>query len=218
MKQNKVLKFLNKYKIIILASIILVTMIVFIMIILNSLLIPEEGKTTTVITKLHDIQGYDYELNDIDGQLVNDMFYELDEVLKEEEIDEEKYVELISKMFIIKFFTLENKLSNSDIGGVEFVDPLIKENFILKATNTLYKYIEVDIFGERTQQLPVVSSVEILSIENEKISYDEDRYYDNDGFVVEVTWEYEEDLGYQTNATLKFVHNDHKIDLVEISQ
>lgn len=163
---------------------------------------------------LTTIENYDYTLSSNDGSLYKDTFNELKEVLNSETIDEEAYASLIAKLFIIDFFTLNNKLNNKDVGGLEFVYTDIIDNFKLKAEDTVYKYIESNVYGDRDQELPVVSSVNVDSIET--VSYSYEQVVDKEAYEIELSWTYEKDLGYETSKVLYLVHEGDKLSLAEI--
>ena len=163
----------------------------------------------------HSIEKYNYNLYDNSTKEYKKLFQELSAELSKDEIDEKKYVELISKMFIIDFYTLDNKLTNLNIGGVEFVHKDIVDNFKLKANETLYKYLENNMYGDRNQKLPVVKEVTINNISQKEFKYNNNADYK--AFFVDASWTYEKDLGYENKKTLIFVHEDNKLSLVEMS-
>lgn len=165
--------------------------------------------------KLDTIDKYNYSLYDNSTKEYKKIFNELSKELSKESINEEKYVELISKLFIIDFYTLDNKLTNLNIGGVEFVHSDIIDNFKQKANATIYKYVESNIYGDRKQKLPLVKEVEVTKIEQKSFEYNEKK--DSKAFFVSVSWEYEKDLDYEKSKTLVFVHEDNKLSLVEMS-
>ena len=86
-------------------------------------------KAKEEVKEVSKIDNYGYTLYDNQSKEYKKMFEELNTVLLKEEIDYNKYVELISKMFIIDFYTLDNKLTNLNIGGVDFVHSSIVSNF-----------------------------------------------------------------------------------------
>lgn len=166
---------------------------------------------------LKEIKGYGYTLKDNKSAAYKKLFAELEEILKESSVDEEKYVKTISEMFILDFYSLDEKAAKTDVGGVDFVYQEIANNFLNNAGDTLYKYVESDIYKQRKQDLPVVSSVKIESIENEEFEYLETT--DENAFVVKANWTYKDPAkakGYQDEATLIFVHNGKRLDLVEL--
>ena len=177
--------------------------------IFNNKKVIEEAK------KIDTIEKYNYNLYDNSTKEYETIFKELKKELDKESIDEEKYVELVSKLFIIDFYTLNNKLTNLNIGGVEFVHSDIINNFKEKAKDTIYKYVESNIYGDRNQKLPIVKEVEIIKIEQKAFVYDDNT--DNKAFYVSANWEYEKDLDYETSKKLIFVHEDNKLSLVEMS-
>ena len=160
------------------------------------------------------IKNYDYHLKEEDSKLTCTLFNELDKVLSKEEIDEEKYAKLISKLFVIDFYTLNNKLSNTDIGGIQYIHPDIKDNFILKAENTVYKYVKSNIYGNRTQELPIVTNTTVEDIKT--INYTSKSHKDNNSYQIKMNVEYQKDLKYPTEIELKLIHKDKKLYIIEV--
>lgn len=170
--------------------------------------------------KLDYIKGFDYELYDSSTELYQTLYYELKDILEADTIDYQKYAEIISKMFVVDFYTLNNKVTNQDVGGLEFIYSNNKDNFSLKASDTMYKYIESNVYGDREQKLPEVS--EILTSEVSVGAYkytDEDSKFtisDDNGYIVKLTWSYKEDLGYQKSAIIRLVHEDKVLSIVSV--
>jgi hypothetical protein len=117
-------------------------------------------------------------------------------------------------MFIIDFYTLDNKLTNLNIGGVDFVHSSIVSNFKEKAKDTMYKYVESNVYGDRKQELPVVSSVNVDDITQKSFKYGKN--IDSKAYYVKVSWSYKKDLGYETSKTLVFGHEDKKLALLQM--
>lgn len=174
------------------------------------------GKKKKVVeAKVVDsIEGYNYKLHDNDTDLYKKFFGELKKTLENDKVDEEEYVTIISKMFIADFFTLNNKITNDDIGGVDFVHQDALENFKVKAKDTVYKYVESNVYGNRDQELPVVSEIKDVSVSNTTISYKD--INDSKAYKVVISFDYEKDLGYVKEKTLLFVHEDKVLSLIEI--
>lgn len=163
---------------------------------------------------LKSIPGYDYHLNDNETSLYKEKFEELEEILTNDVVDDEEYAKKISELFIIDFYTLDNKLSKNDIGGTEFVEESIRDNFIDKARSTFYRYLEVK--ENRKQVLPVVS--EITSVEVEKTTFKySDKTIDEDALKVSISWDYEEDLGYEDETIITIIKKDDKLYIVEMN-
>ena len=85
------------------------------------------------------IEGYGYTLDENETELYKEEFNNLETILEASEVDYEEYAKSVAKLFIIDFYTLDNKLSKNDIGGVIFLRKDIKDNFIEKARSTYYK-------------------------------------------------------------------------------
>lgn len=195
----------------------LLIVVILIILILGGLYLLNFGKkpekTKSKITKT--IENYNYNLYDNSTKNYKDLFNELSKVLSSDTVDEKKYVELISKMFIIDFYTLSNKTTNMDIGGLQFVHKDVVDNFKEKATATIYKFVETNIYGDRKQELPKVKEVTIEGIEQKNFKYN--KTSDSNAYFVKINWTYEKDLGYETSKNLVFVHDDKALPLVEMS-
>ena len=161
---------------------------------------------------LKNLELYGYTLQESDTDVYKKEFDNLSKVLNQKEINFEEYAKSISKLYIIDFYTLSNKVSNTDIGGLEFIYPMYINNFKLKAKDTIYKYIEVNYNGERTQVLPEVSEVLVDSINKSTYKIGEEEF---ESFELDITWNYKEDLGYQTSSTLVIVKDSNKLYIVE---
>lgn len=173
---------------------------------------PKAVKTATVE---NEIEEYGYTLKSTRNDRYKEAFQELKDILSKKEVDEEAYVEQISKMFIMDFYTLNDKLANTDVGGIDFIHTNAKTNFLEKAEDTVYKYVENDIYGNRDQQLPEVTEVTVEKVENIEYTIGTD-FTDDSAYQVEVSLKYKEDMDYPTKATLIFVHEDNKLSLVEV--
>ena len=183
---------------------------------------PDDSKDPVVveIKKLDEIEGFSYYLYDNSTDLYKELFNELKTVLETDPIDESKYAEIVSKMFVEDFYTLSTKVTNQDVGGLDFVHSSVKENLKLKASNTLYKYIESNVYGDREQKLPEVSGFVNAEVSTSKYTYSDKEskvtISDDKSYVVKLTWTYKEDLGYQTSATIRLVHEDKVLSIVSI--
>lgn len=165
---------------------------------------------------VNEIKDYDYKLKENKPKKYKEMFDELKEILSSKNIDEEAYVKKISEMFIYDFYSLNDKVAKTDVGGVDFVYKEIIDNFLLNAEDTYYKYVESNIYNNRKQSLPTVSEVTIDSVEKETYAYNEQN--DEMAYKVKVSWSYTDDnfSDYQKEATLIFIHDKNKLSLVEL--
>lgn len=193
-------------------SIIIILVILLILGIIGFIYLNKDEEKS-VIKVERTIPGYEYTLEENEIEIYKDTFKKLESILDEEEIDKEEYAKCISELFIIDFYTLDNKLSKNDIGGVQFVYPSIKDNFVEKARSTFYKYLEVK--EGRTQSLPVVS--EITSVLAEKTLFKvKDTKENKEAYKVSISWEYEEDLDYEKEADLYVVEESNKLYIIEM--
>lgn len=172
-----------------------------------------EGKPVPV--KVVDkIDDYGYELEDDATKLYKDLYEELRNLLQQEEFDEKEYASLVSRLLVSDFYNLNNKISKNDIGGVQFIKVDQQKNFILEASETVYKYIEHNVYGNRTQELPIVSEVETLDIKETTYKYkdiDEEKAYK-----VTVNVTYEKDLDYPSEVVVVLIHNSENPKKLEV--
>ncbi len=194
---------------------VIILLMIFIAFLLYQMFGQKQSSAKEVVI-INEIKEYGYTLQDDDSKEYKEMFKELKKILGKDKVDEEAYVQQISKMFIKDFYTLNNKDAKTDIGGKMFVHSSAVENFSLKAENTIYKYVENNLYGTRVQKLPEVDEITIENIEN--VPYDYQDSIDEEAYQVDVSWTYVEDLGYQEKATLIFVHEDKKLSLIKIEE
>lgn len=171
-------------------------------------------KDDTGVKVIKEIKQYGYTLDDNETDLYNEYFDELLNILSEEDVDNEAYAKTISKLFIIDFYTLDNKLSKNDIGGVQFIREDIRDNFIDKARGTFYRYLEVKS-DLRNQDLPVVSSIDNTEVEMTSFTY-KDKTMDDEAYQVTINWTYENDFDYQRRAIITLVKDGNKLSIIEI--
>ena len=162
--------------------------------------------------KLDSLELYGYTLYDEDTELYKSYFNELKKVLNENDIDNEKYASLLVQLFVVDVYTLNNKLTSTDIGGLEFIHTDMVENFKINLGDTMYNTIESNLYGDRTQSLPVVSEVTINSVEEYNYNYNDQEY---EGYLVSASWKYESDLGYENSASFVLIDDNNKLNIVE---
>ena len=182
-----------------------------------ALFIMLKPKTSKVqeVKILNSIEKYDYHLKDTKSKKYKKMFRELEDILTAKEVDEELYVQKITKMFIYDFYSLADKSTKTDVGGVEFLHPDVIPNFLVNAEDTYYKYVENNIYGDRTQKLPEVDEVLINATTKTTYIYNNTEY---EAYKINAGWTYtsEEFSSYQKNAALIFIKDDIKLYLVEL--
>ena len=162
--------------------------------------------------EISKIDYYGYTLSNSDTKLYKDTYKELEDVLNNEVIDYKSYASLLSKLFIIDVFTLNNKLTSTDIGGLEFVHDDFDDNFKEYLGSSLYNHVQSNIDGNRSQKLPVVKSVNVNSVFETKFDYNDNQY---NAYLVKCNFNYEEDLGYQTNITLTVINDNNVLYVVK---
>lgn len=188
----------------IIVFVLLVTpIIVKIILDFNNDVVPEE---------ISKIDYYGYSLSNNDTNLYKNTYKELNKVLGEDVIDYRSYASLLSKLFIIDVFTLDNKLSSTDIGGLEFIHDSFKDNFRENMGSTLYNHVLSNIDGKRSQKLPIVKNVNINNIFETEYEYNDVKY---PAYLIKCYFDYEEDLGYQTVINLTIINDNNILYVVK---
>lgn len=174
-----------------------------------------KSKSQTTVEVLDKINGYDYELNENDSSYFESLFTSLKKVLESEEINNEDYATLVSQLFISDFYSLECSLNKNDIGGTQFVYSSYQQDFISKAKTSVYNYVENNIYGDRKQELPMVTEVIIEDVTEEEYSFEND-VEDSKAYVVNATVKYAKEMGYPKNVNLVLIHNNNKLEVAKI--
>ena len=167
-----------------------------------------------VVTVVSEINDYNYYLDSNETRIYKKYYRELEKELEDNKIDEENYAKLVSKLFIIDFYTLTNKLTNKDIGGIQFIHSNLQEQFSTSASSAIYKYLKSNLTGNRRQKLPEVNKVEIIGLE--KIKYDKSNYIDDSAYKVILKISYVRDYDYPEEVSLILVHENNKLAIIEV--
>lgn len=160
----------------------------------------------------------DYVVNENDSKLFKKTFEDLKKVLNAKEVDNKKYAETISKLFVIDFFTLSNKTSKNDVGGVQFVFEGYKTTFVEYARDGIYKQVLANDGGQINNSLPTVKSVTVNSVEEVSPAgmfatpFAEDAV----GYEVRLSWTYENDDSFQSEAVIVVAPDGEKLSLVKM--
>ena len=183
-----------------------------------------------VVKTIKEIPEYGYALKENETKIYKDEFDKLEKILSKKDVNYDEYAKSIAKLFIIDFYTLDNKLSKNDIGGVEFIKDSMRDNFIEEARSTFYKYLEVKS-DSRKQDLPEVSEIKDVSIENTTFKIMDTKTTATssksktttssqgttvDAYKITITWDYKEDCGYENNAKMIIIKENKKLYIVEM--
>ncbi len=170
----------------------------------------EPRNTTSVILNLQD---FGYTLEDRDTPLMQEEFNHLEELLKAEEIDYSEYAKSLAKLFIIDFYTLDNKINKYDVGGLEYILNDKREMFQAKAMDTIYNDIIDNTYNDRNQALPVVKTVEVLDVSETEITLNNTK---TPSYKVTLNFTYTKDLGYDTESTIYLIKNNNRLEIALI--
>lgn len=205
-------KVLNKNKLFYFVMISLILVVIIVIGVKFTLeFLVKDDKNVVTKKELDSLELYGYTLDDYDSDLYKEYFNDLKSTLNNKEVNYEDYAKEIVKLFVSDFYTLDNKLTSSDIGGVEFIPSDMVENFKMHAGDTMYNHVKTNIYGDRVQKLPIVKSVEVTNIENITYTYKDKEY---SAYKVSARWEYQEDLGYKNNEIFTLIKDNNKLYIV----
>jgi len=151
------------------------------------------------------------------------------------------YASIIARNFVADFFTLSNKNSRADVGGLQFFSDDIIDDFRSFAIDDFYLYLNqhIETFGR--ESLPTVVSTTVLEVgfdtrifeieEDENVA-DEDLEFDEFGqllgrgertIIVDVAWTYgNSTLAYidefQTSARIELLLSDDGLRIYVIEE
>ena len=166
-----------------------------------------DPNVSSVISNIND---YGYTLDDRDTDYMKEVFEELENVLNQGEVDYQEYARLLAQLFVIDFYTLDNKINKYDVGGLEYILSSSVDTFRQKAVDTIYRDIVDNTYRDRIQDLPEITNVEIVNVEDTTFTLNEEEV---EAIKVTMRYEYRKDLGYDTEGTMYFVRNGQKLEV-----
>lgn len=176
------------------------------------------SSTNTVkkVKTIDNIKKYNYILSDNSTKYYKELFKELKTILNENEINDEDYAKKITQLFITDLFTLSNKITSSDIGGVQYVYKDFQSDYIKLAQNGLYSSVKSNVYGDRKQELPEVSEVTIENTTTDTFTI-KDKKYEN-AYYITAKIKYKKDLGYPSKYKIVLINNNKTMEIVKANE
>ena len=171
----------------------------------------EKKDDKPIVTNKDTIKGYDYTLKSNATKLYEDEFKALKANL-EGDINYDEYAVSVAKLFVIDLYTINNKINKYDTGGASFVYPDGRDNYKLNVQDTIYKYVEDNTNGKRTQNLPEVSSVIVKDSKKDTYKIGDNSF---EADKINLEWSYVQDLGYDKTGEIILIKKDKNIYVVE---
>lgn len=170
----------------------------------------KEKREENVTNVISNIDEYGYSLDDRDTDYMKEVFKDLEKTLKEKDVNYEDYAKNLAKLFVIDFYTLNNKINKYDVGSLEYIYSESVNDFKNKAMATIYSDVMDNTYKDRIQELPEITSVEVIEVTNDKITLKEQEV---DAYKVKLKYTYRKDLGYDKEGTLYLVKNVNKLEV-----
>lgn len=171
----------------------------------------EKKDDKPIVTNKDTIKGYDYTLKSNATKLYEDEFKALKANL-EGDINYDEYAVSVAKLFVIDLYTINNKINKYDTGGASFVYPDGRNNYKLNVQDTIYKYVEDNTNGKRTQNLPEVSNVIVKDSKKDTYKIGDNSF---EAYKINLEWSYVQDLGYDKTGEIILIKKDRNIYVVE---
>ena len=172
----------------------------------------QNNESTNKSSVVHNIDEFGYTLDDRDSDLMKEEFYALEKVLDADEIDYQAYAKSVSKLFIIDLYTIDNKINKYDIGGLEYILESEQDKFKNIILDSIYATVLDDSNHKREQELPMVKDITVNEVKEDTYKYNDS---DASSYIVNLSWSYEKDLGYDSNALITLIKDDQKLFIVE---
>lgn len=173
----------------------------------------KEVKEPTVYSSIIDkMDAYGYTLDDRDGKLFKEKYYELKSILDTDEINDEEYAKKLAELFVIDLLTIQNKVNKYDVGGLEYLYDQEREMFKNKVMDTLYDYVEDNSYGTREQELPIVDATTVTNIEKTTYKIEEKTL---DAYEVSLEISYEKEMDYDKKVIITLVKEENKLYIVQ---
>ncbi|NBK96796.1 MAG: hypothetical protein EOM50_02030 [Erysipelotrichia bacterium] len=125
----------------------------------------EEVKKSEI--KINENNVYNAPSNPSDAQVK--LFNKLSKALKGN--DDEKIASLVAQNFAFDFFSLKNKQSSQDVGGLTYLPPTQQEEFKTFAMAYVYSEYAVIKNDLGAKHLPMVNEVKVNNIESSVLTY-----------------------------------------------
>ncbi len=193
----------NKLVLLILSTLIILIIVVIIL----SVATKKDNKEPDVkeVKKVDIIDNYGYYLEEDATDYYKSLYKELKNITNKDEVNYEEYAKIVAKLFVTDVFTLDNKVTSSDVGGLQFIYPDFREDFIKINQTGLYSNVLSNIYNDRVQELPIVNEVNIDLVKETTFNYNNKEYK---GYLVELNISYEKDLSYPTTYKLTIIKED----------
>ncbi len=198
----------------------ILTFIAFLIIIFTGLaiytfLIKKDVKEKIEVNVVDEIKDYGYSINSLDSKYYKELFEQLKTILKADEIDKEAYAKVVAELFVVDLYTIDTKVNKYDVGGDQYYHADKLYMYKKKVVETFYELVKDNSYGDRKQELPVVSNIEVVDYKTATYKLGEEEV---PSYVVTLKWSYEKDLGYDQEGIVTLVDNGNKIEVVEFGQ
>jgi len=178
----------------------------------------DSDKDVDVVVKEElELDNYKYYINSSACRYEKKVFDELKNILSQKEINNDEYAKALAKVFVSDLFTLSSKNNSSDIPSSQYVFDEYKDTYKIKVKDTIYSTIQLNLSGDRVQDLPEVENVEIVSVDRTNFSL-KGKVIDSQAYNIKVNISYVKDLGYPTSYRVILAKNNDLLQVVKLGK
>lgn len=168
----------------------------------------KDAKTKEIV--LEEVNGY--VLKNTSSSYYKKLFSELKTIL-DSEYEKSEYAEIVAKLYVADFYSLSTAITKNDVGGIQYVYEPFRADFKKIAKDTIYSRVENNIYGDRKQELPIVTGVTVNSNEESTFKINNKKV---DVVKINLQIEYKKDLGYHKEVELLLYLNNKKFEIVKM--
>lgn len=157
------------------------------------------------------IELYDYVLYDNVTEYYTQEFNKLKEMSKDDDLSDEDLAKQVAKLYLIDLFSINYKSNRYEVTSSQYFYYKKKDMHTQKVIDTLYNLVEDNYNGDRKQELPEVSNVEVISAKKD--------YYlkgeaEKKCWIIELKIEYVKDLGYDNHSQVTLIKDGENMAVV----
>ena len=116
-------------------------------------------EVVNVSSVLYEIKEYGYHVNDNASSYYKNTFKELMNLLEKDEFEDEEYLTLIAKLFIIDLYSLDSKINKYEVTSSQYYYSDKQEMFKLKVIENFYNLMEDNSYIEHNLEFAYLQIV-----------------------------------------------------------
>ena len=157
------------------------------------------------------IDLYDYVLYDDAPKYYTDEFKKLDDMSKDKDLKDEDHASQVAKLYVIDLFSISYKLNKYEVTSSQYFHSRKRDMHTAKVVDTLYNMVEDNYNGDRKQELPEVTNVEVTNVVEGTYEFGSK---EKSSWVVDLEITYAKDLGYDKKCQVTLIADKKNYSVV----